>query len=652
MPSAPGTHRKTSVPASQVVLNSDEGIRGAFYVTWDAASFSSLREYVHQIDLLFPEWLHVLTPDGRLQGVTQANKLFDVIQNGRVRTVDNRVMPYLKQEKAQMEVLPLVNNFDPIANQWMADVGKMLDDPEARANFRQQLSLFLASNSYRGVTLDIEGFPERSQPGYRTLIQELANDLHSRGLKLYVSVPANNPDFDYQLIAKSADGLILMNYDQHYPGGEPGPIAGQDWFVQNIATVLKQVPRQKIICAIGNYGYDWSTEKGKKPGQAGVHNVSVQDAWLEARDSEANIDFDSDSLNPHLSYEDEKNIRHDVWYLDAVTSLNQMRAARAMGISTFALWRLGSEDRSLWAVWDQPSDAAAPAKLRDVPPGQDVDMEGSGEILQVQSNPAKGARDLDVDAASGVITDENFSKLPSPYRIGEFGGGDRMVSLTFDDGPDPQWTPKILDVLKRENAKATFFIIGLQAERYSALLERVFREGHEIGNHTFTHPDISEISKRYMMVELNLTERLFEAKLGVKPVLFRPPYSIDQEPDTADEVRPLEVAQQMGYITVGDKIDPNDWRDDPRPTAGTDRAKRAGPGAKPRRRYRAAARWRRKPRPDGCRVAGDHSRGCARADIRLCRWPHCLAKPTTMSCRPSPRTSVSGRAWMPPVFGC
>ena len=65
-----GTHRKTSVPPSQVVLNSDEGIRGAFYVTWDAASFSSLREYVHQIDLLFPEWLHVLTPDGHLQGVS------------------------------------------------------------------------------------------------------------------------------------------------------------------------------------------------------------------------------------------------------------------------------------------------------------------------------------------------------------------------------------------------------------------------------------------------------------------------------------------------------------------------------------------------------------------------------------------------------
>ncbi len=69
---AQNTHRKTKRPASQVVLNSDEGIRAAFYVKWDAASFSSLKEYYPQIDLLFPEWMHVLTADGRLQAVTEA----------------------------------------------------------------------------------------------------------------------------------------------------------------------------------------------------------------------------------------------------------------------------------------------------------------------------------------------------------------------------------------------------------------------------------------------------------------------------------------------------------------------------------------------------------------------------------------------------
>src|SRR6267142_1583533 len=76
------SHRKTKKPPSQVALNADEGIRAAFYVQWDAASFSSLREYAHQIDLLYPEWLHMLTPDGRIQGVDpQTNNFFDLIQH-------------------------------------------------------------------------------------------------------------------------------------------------------------------------------------------------------------------------------------------------------------------------------------------------------------------------------------------------------------------------------------------------------------------------------------------------------------------------------------------------------------------------------------------------------------------------------------------
>ena len=69
------------------------------------------------------------------------------------------------------------------------------------------------------------------------------------------------------------------------------------------------------------------------------------------------------ACNPHVSYLDEQNRRHDIWFLDAVTALNQMRAAPALGIKTFALWRLGAEDRSLWRVWDVPGESAAPDKL-------------------------------------------------------------------------------------------------------------------------------------------------------------------------------------------------------------------------------------------------------------------------------------------------
>src|SRR5216683_3304217 len=375
------SHRKSKLAPSQVVLNQEEGIRAAFYVPWDAASFSSLQDFARQIDLLYPDWLHVLTSDGRLQAVDdQTNKFFDVIhtdsaRGSTVRSVDDRVMPLIKSEETPIEVFPMVNNFN--GTDWTGEITGFLNNPEARALFRRQVAMFLASDRYRGLMVDFEAFPKSGQPGYLALLRELSSDLHARGMKLYVSVPPHNEDFDYPAVAAPADGVVVMNYDEHYPGGKPGPVASQDWFVANLEAVKKVVPHEKIICAIGNYGYDWARKPkhGTLPSDVKDTNVSVQDAWLSARDSDADVDFDGDSLNPHVSYFDERNLPHDIWFLDAVTALNQMRAAQSLGINTFALWRLGSEDRSLWKVWDTPGESDAVSKLKEVPPGQDVDME-------------------------------------------------------------------------------------------------------------------------------------------------------------------------------------------------------------------------------------------------------------------------------------
>src|SRR5437016_9572844 len=122
-----GTHRKTQASASEVELNADEGIRAAYYVTWDAASFVSLKEYYPQIDILFPEWLHVITPNGNLQSVDASNQLFPVIQPNSVHSVDDKVMPFLKAEKANVDVFPLINNFDPVRRVWLAGVGDFLN---------------------------------------------------------------------------------------------------------------------------------------------------------------------------------------------------------------------------------------------------------------------------------------------------------------------------------------------------------------------------------------------------------------------------------------------------------------------------------------------------------------------------------------------
>src|SRR6266480_543859 len=146
-----GTHRKTEAAPSEVELNADEGIRAAYYVTWDAGSFVSLKEYYPQVDILFPEWLHVITPDGNLQSVDAGNQLFPVIQRNRVRSVDDKVMPFLKAEKANVEVFPLINNFDPVRRLWLANVGDFLNNPAARQNFRNQVMAFLASDRFKGA---------------------------------------------------------------------------------------------------------------------------------------------------------------------------------------------------------------------------------------------------------------------------------------------------------------------------------------------------------------------------------------------------------------------------------------------------------------------------------------------------------------------
>jgi peptidoglycan-N-acetylglucosamine deacetylase len=561
------SHRKTKLAASQVKLNQEEGIRAAFYVPWDAASFSSLRSYSHQIDMLFPDWLHVFTPDGRMQGVDdQTNKYFDVVQENRVLPVDDQVMPYLKTENPAMEVFPMVNNSD--GSNWV-DVSEFLNNADSRVLFRRQAGEFLSSGRFRGLMIDFEAFPASGQPGYVALLRELSGDLHARGMKLYVAVPPHNEEFDYPSIAAAADGVVLMNYDEHYPGAASGPVASQDWFEQNLKYATGVLPKEKIICAIANYGYDWAQKpkKGKLPPEVHDSTVSVQDAWLAARDSDEDVNFDDDAMNPHFSYLDERNLRHDIWFVDAVTALNQMRAAQSIGIKTFALWRLGSEDRSLWRVWDMPGDTGAPDKLRDVPPGADVDMEGQGEILRIEDKPVHGTRDISVDASSKMIDDEVFQTLPEPYRVARYGYSQKKIVITFDDGPDPEWTPKILDVLKSKQATATFFLIGIQADKFSGLAKRIYNEGNTIGNHTFTHPDVTNMSTPLIKAELNLTERLFASMLGVRTTLMRPPYAIDEEPDTADQVRPLEIPQEMGYITIGNRIDPNDWSDSPHRTA-------------------------------------------------------------------------------------
>ncbi|MGW4873074.1 glycosyltransferase [Streptomyces chartreusis] len=137
---------------------------------------------------------------------------------------------------------------------------------------------------------------------------------------------------------------------------------------------------------------------------------------------------------------------------------------------------------------------------------------------------------------------------------------DDSIVLTFDDGPDPEWTPKVLDALKRNNAHAVFFITGTMASRYPDLVQRMVDEGHEIGLHTFNHPDLSYQSKKRIDWELSQNQLALAGSVGIRSSLFRPPYSSKSVNMDNNSWPVTEYIGNRGYITVVNDTDSEDWR--------------------------------------------------------------------------------------------
>ncbi len=127
---------------------------------------------------------------------------------------------------------------------------------------------------------------------------------------------------------------------------------------------------------------------------------------------------------------------------------------------------------------------------------------------------------------------------------------DSTVALTFDDGPDPLWTPKVLDVLRRHGVPATFFVVGRRAADHPGLVRRAFDEGHELGVHTFTHADLSSIPGWRANLELSMSQTALGGSAGVHTALLRPPYSSSPEELTGDNLRAARAAARRGYLVT------------------------------------------------------------------------------------------------------
>ncbi|MGY2892823.1 glycosyltransferase [Deinococcus sp. UYEF24] len=533
------------LPSARTVSGAPE-VAG-FYVNWDDNSFSSLKQHLSSLTELDAEWLHFSSG-----GLTQDDP---------VKTA--ALLAYLRAQKADgLRVVPLVNNYDGNTQSWDgASLARTLHDRARRQRLEDGLLTYVAQVHGGGLMIDFEQVPDAAQQGFVTFMRELHARTQALNLRLNVALPLDDDSYPYAALGAASDRVHLMAYDQHDDGGASGPVAAQGWLQSTLQTRLAELKPDHVVLDVGNYGYDWAA------GQKQAANLSFQDALTGAHDAGVNPTLDAGSLNPTFKYQDDTGAAHTVWYLDAVSTFDQVQAAKRLGVNQVALWRMGTEDPRVWQVLNVPAlsapgglNAAVTAGLRPLPYGYDLSYKGTGELLRVVSSPQDGLRALTFEARRGLITGERLVRPASPFVIGRWGKqSPKDVALTFDDGPDPAWTPKLLDILKAEKAPATFFVVGLQAQQYPALLRREVAEGHEIGSHTFTHPNLSMVSRTQVRLELGATQRLIQSILGRGTLLFRPPFAEDVEPATPDQARVLQQASELGYTTVGMGVDPEDW---------------------------------------------------------------------------------------------
>lgn len=549
-------HRKKPVSAGQ-----DAAIAGAWFAPWEDGALDSFVRHAKNLTHVYPTWIQV-RPDGQDILTSDWNPQTSPTTNALVaaaRTNGVRIVPVVSNATE--------GQFDS------ARIDQMLA-PENSQRVMDRLVGFVQTNQYAGLQIDFELLTPSQIARLTPWLAQLRSRLNAQGKELSIALEVSMSDHDIRALADVVDYAAIMAYDEHGEDSQPGPISSIGFVHKALERFTSLVPADRLILGIGVYAYDWRDDGSSAESLTTTAALATARGYRPDDDPAKVMDFDDQALQPTFRYTDDQGRKHEVWLQDATSVANAMTISRGRGLRGAALWALGEEDPTTWHIFGRNAvpQAQLASALSNVTLKQQIAFTGQGELLNVIDTPHPGQRNIEVDPASGLIVDEVWKRWPSAWTVRRTGAPDHTLALTLDDGPDPQWTPKVLDILKAKGVKATFFMIGGNAAANPDLVRRVYAEGHEIGNHSFTHPNMAHVDDQRVQLELTATDRALESILHRQITLFRPPYNADSEPETYGEILPIAVASRLGYTTAGESIDPNDWN-----------LTRIGPDGKPRR---------------------------------------------------------------------
>ncbi|HWD88886.1 MAG TPA: glycosyltransferase [Mucilaginibacter sp.] len=525
--------------------NNKDRINAGFYRAWEPQAYTSLVDHIARLDLVVTEGFTV-TPNADTitakidTGLTNLNKKYK-------KPIIVSISNYINTTNTQ-------GGFDS------QDIYRIIQKPESRTTFINSVVKQLAKYHFQGINLEFDEIKDRNDKNFVEFEKEFYETLHPQGYLVTSDIIPEDEQYDPVKLQHYNDYLFVMAIDEHYEDSNPGDLSNQHWVEEVLDEVCSKIPSEKVILTVQGGGYDWTENSTGKA-------TSYQQSISYAQENHSKIVYDPNSANLHYTYYDLDSLEHTVYFTDAATNFNEIRMADDWATRGVALWRLGSEDPRLWSFFQKNLSIDSLRKtgidmrrLQTVGLNNRIDYAGDGEVLDLVTTPDTGLIKVSMDTVHYDVTNQQYIKLPTKYVIRRYGYAPGKIVLTFDDGPDPEYTPRILDILKREHVPAAFFVVGSMAEKNISILRREYEEGYEIGNHTFFHPDISTISLQRVNLELNATRKLIESVTGRSTILFRPPFNADAEPQTLVEVLPVEESKKQSYITIGESIDPWDWQ--------------------------------------------------------------------------------------------
>lgn len=512
-----------------------QALRLAFLAEEDTGAFVSLMRNADRLDGIIPEWLGLRTAGGRPEIVSSLTEI--------------PTLPWIKQNAPHLALYPLLK-----AEASTSDMLRYLASARTRQDLVERIGAQLDTLGAAGIALDFSEALPAGHRDTRLFIATLRQALQPTGRKVIFIAPTGASMAEIANVSSATDYVLVQAHDNTGQRHRSGPTASQGWFEDYLAKVTRVLPREKLIMSIGSFAYDW-----KAHGTSEL--VSVQMAWDRMAASGAALRMDPASLNATFDYTDALGTARSVWMLDAATVFNQASVALASAPAGIAIWRLGMEDPGVWRFLAKGliPNAETRAALAPTDAGYGAFEQAKGVLLSAAPGTT-GTRSLTFNESLGLIVGETMPDIPRQTEFAAWFPADpKAIALTFDDGPDAVFTPQILDILKERGARATFYMIGSKVMNDPAIARRALVEGHDVGNHSFLHPNLFQSSAERIAAELTATQRAFESELGVRSVLFRPPYAMTGY-DYLEGVPALySEATRLGYLFGGLDIDAFDY---------------------------------------------------------------------------------------------